>query len=145
MTQTPETLPRTAPIQVILTGYLGRDREIRHTRSRTIERDGCQRSDAEHEYVIPPSSFTTRSKEYIVLSVATHHGRNGKAFTKWHRLIVWNVDRAGILHPARLCRKGTKVRVTGRSETFTTEDGRTIAQIVVTNLELLDLRAPEVP
>jgi len=37
------------------------------------------------------------------------------------------------------------VRVTGRSETFTTEDGRTVAQIVVTNLELLDLRASEVP
>jgi len=145
VTQAPEPLPRAAPIRVILEGYIGRDREIRHTRSRTIEHDGCQRSDAEHEYVIPPSSFTTRSKEYIVLSIATHHRNRRESFTKWHRLIVWNVDRAGILHPARLCRKGTKVRVIGQRETFTTEDGRTVEQIIVQDLELLDLRSPELP
>jgi len=145
VTQAPETLRRTAPIRVTLEGYIGRDREIRYARSRTIEHDACERSDAEFEYVIPPSSFTTRSKEYIVLSIATHHRTRRESFTKWHRLIVWNTDRAGILHPARLCRKGTKVRIIGRRETFTTEDGRIVEQIIVQDLQLLDLRSPAIP
>jgi hypothetical protein len=35
--------------------------------------------------------YRTRSRDYLVLSLATHD--RGK--TTWHRLVVWNADRMG--------------------------------------------------
>lgn len=111
---------------ITLTGYLGRDRTIRDTRPRT--RTVMIYDPAFHTEV--PRTFT-RTSEYAVLSLATHEGRE----TTWHRLIAFDLDTFSSL---RLARKGDRVRVTGRRETF-----RGIDQVVVESFELLRIKPRE--
>ena len=129
---------------ITLTGYLGRDREIRDTAPRTLTMERFNEiAEMPEEYDV-----TVRSREYALLSLATHEGRNGSRRTVWHRLIAWNVDRMDRM-PVRLARKGDLVRVTGRRETFrfTDDDGQEqeVNQVVVEDLVFLRKRAREIP
>jgi len=137
---------------VTLTGYLGQDRQIRQTQERTYERwmpttfdlhleDKVQRDDV---VLWDRGEHTVPAREYALLSLATHRFQDGAQVTTWHRIVAWNLDRHEHL-PVRLCRKGDRVRITGRPSTFTTADGRTIDQIELDRLEILRGKAPEVP
>ena len=138
---------------ITLTGYLGQDRQIRETQERTVVRiqpptrlefhlgdykryDDVLFESARHEETLP-------SREYSVLSLATHQWKGGKNETTWHRVIVWNPDRDH--RNVRLCRKGDKVKITGRKSSFRTHDGRLIPQVELVNLETLKTKSPEVP
>jgi single-stranded DNA-binding protein len=137
---------------VTLTGYLGQDRQIRQTQERTYERwvpttfdlhleDKVERDDV---VLWDRGEHTVPSREYALLSLATHRFQDGAQVTTWHRIVAWNPDRHEHL-PVRLCRKGDRVRITGRPSTFKTADGRTIDQIELDRLEILRGKAPEVP
>jgi single-stranded DNA-binding protein len=137
---------------VTLTGYLGQDRQIRQTQERTYERwvpttfdlhleDKVERDDV---VLWDRGEHTVPSREYALLSLATHRFQDGAQVTTWHRIVAWNLDRHEHL-PVRLCRKGDRVRITGRPSTFKTADGRTIDQIELDRLEILRGKAPEVP
>jgi single-stranded DNA-binding protein len=127
--------------RITLIGYLGKDREVRQTRERTrIATFHNIVAEMTEEYEV-----TIRPRDFVVLSLATHEGPK----TIWHRLVAWSPERNGLSN-MRLARKGDKVEVTGRPETFTYPgaDGlpRTIAQIVVERFRILRLKAPhEVP
>ena len=139
---------------VTLTGFLGQDREIRETQERTYtRREPATRlefhlaDELQYEDVLENEGehdITVGSREYALLSLATHRWQDGQQITSWHRIIAWNLDRHEHL-PVRLCRKGDRVRITGRPTTFTTGDGRTIEQIELDNLEILRNKAPEIP
>jgi len=137
---------------VTLTGYLGQDRQIRQTQERTYERwmpttfDLHLESKVERDDVVlwDRGEHTVPSREYALLSLATHRFRDGAQVTTWHRIVAFNLDRHEHL-PVRLCRKGDRVRITGRPSTFKTADGRTIDQIELDRLEILRGKAPEVP
>jgi single-stranded DNA-binding protein len=125
-----------------LTGYLGRDREIRSTRTWTREVPGRQVSDDDYEYTVEPQQIEGGGREYTVLSLATHRKTAAGWETDWHRLVAWNTDR-GALNTTCLCRKGDKVHVRGRQDEFTTAEGRTIRQIVLDDLRILKPKVPE--
>lgn len=117
-------------------GFLGQDREIRETpqRLRTMSRwNPIAEMDEEFEVTIP-------GREYLVLSLAVRTDNDPRSKPRWHRLIVFDLHRQSIA-AARLTRKGDRIRVKGRPETyrFTTPDGqlREIPQIVVQELRLL--------
>ena len=137
---------------ITLTGYLGRDRQIRETQQRTVVRrqpptrlefhlgdfkryEDVLFESAWHEETIP-------SREYAVLALATHQWKDGKDETIWHRVIVWNPDRDH--RNVRFCRKGDRVEITGRKSSFRTHDGRIIPQIELVNLKTLKTKSPEV-
>ena len=86
---------------------------------------------------------TLPSREFALLSLATHQRKGGTTKTTWHRVIVWHPDRDH--RNVRLCRKGDRVRITGRKSSFRTHDGRLIPQIELLNLETLKTKSPEVP
>ena len=113
-----------------LTGYLGGDREIRDTRTRT-KTIRVKNPVAE---CFDEAEVTTRSREYARLSLATHRRVEGQWQTTWHQLVVWNVDRMEHFN-VRMARKGEKVTVTGHQESyeFIGEDGRprTIERFIV--------------
>jgi len=138
---------------ITLTGYLGRNRQIRETQERTVARrqpptrlefhlgdfkryEDVLFDSAWHEDTIP-------SREYAVLSLATHQWKDGKDTTIWYRVIVWNSHRDH--RNVRLCRKGDRVKITGRQSSFRTHDGRSIPQIELVNLETLKTKSPEIP
>ena len=129
---------------ITLTGYLGRDREIRDTKAPTYTvKRWNEIAETTDEYDVTPPS-----RSYALLSLATHEGRNGSRRTTWHRLIAWNVDRMD-RRSVRLARKGDLVRVTGRRETFsfTDDDGqeREVQQVIVDDLVFLRKKAREIP
>lgn len=129
---------------VTLTGYLGRDPEIRYTRVWTRKTKERVVSDDEYEYIIPPSETQTGGREFVVLSLATNTRTRREWRTDWHRVIAWDTDR-GARRPTSVCRKGTKVRITGTKDSFTTTDGRLVEQVILKDLQVLDLRAPQLP
>lgn len=136
--------PKTQSETVTLTGFLGRKPEIKTTKTITHEIPERRRSDETHEYILPAGSYEIHGREYLAASLATHRRENGQWRTEWHRLIVWNVDRdLGRRRPATICRKGSKVEITGRRTSFETEDGQTIEQIEVEEWKIVDLRPPE--
>lgn len=96
-----------------LTGYLGGDREIRTTRTRTMTMS-VRNPVAE---CFDEMEITTRPREYARLSLATHRRVNGQWQTTWHQLVVWNVDRMEHFN-VRMARKGQKCTVTGHFETY---------------------------
>jgi single-stranded DNA-binding protein len=125
---------------VTLEGFLGRDRQILDTRERTYTKtwyDTLVEQEVEAEVVIP-------SQRYARLSLATHERQDGKPITRWHRLIAWHVDRTEFQN-VRLARKGDRVRVTGRVESFrtTTPQGETrvVPQVVVDSFHLVKIKA----
>jgi hypothetical protein len=116
-----------------LTGFLGKDREIRTTRERTYTktvRNDVIDGEEEIEVFVP-------SRSYLKLSLATHiPSSQGGFVTRWHDLIYW--------HPtpdAFLARKGDKIRALGYVETYelTTEQGetRTGVHFVVQSIRFL--------
>ena len=137
---------------VTLTGYLGQNREIRATQERTCTAfvpttfELHHAAKIEHDEIdyLEVGEHTIPSREYALLSLATHRWQDGAQITTWHRIIAWNLDRHEHL-AVRLCRKGDRVRITGRPSTFTTRDGRRIDQLVLDNLEILRGKAPEIP
>ncbi len=124
---------------VTLTGYLGRDCELRTTAERTVTRTRWNPI-AEMD---DPVEVTLPSRTYAVLSLATHHYLDGHRQTRWHRLIAWHADRMD-RRALRIAGKGWQVRVTGREETFTltADDGtqREIRQIVVEEFRILRVK-----
>jgi single-stranded DNA-binding protein len=125
---------------ITLIGYLGRDREIRTTRQRTYTARywNAVAEDWTETEVTPPT------RDYALLSLATHHGTNGHRKTSWHRVICWNAQRPeakGI----RIARRGDKVKVTGHREIFswTDEQGqrRETEQLILTNFQFIEPKA----
>ncbi len=117
---------------ITLTGYLGRDREIRTTHQRTYTaRYYDQVTEGWTE-----SEITLATREYALLSVATREGRK----TTWHRVICWNVERPGT-SGVKLARRGDKVKITGRKEIFTwTDDSgeeQEIEQLILQDFQLI--------
>lgn len=130
---------------ITLEGFLGRTPETRLTTTRTIQRTVHRRESFvfEHggkaireEYDLYEEAieveYETTPREYTTLSVATHD-RTGR--TRWHRVIAWNTDRQ--LPILRYCRKGDRVRITGHRTSFETQDGRTVEQIELIDLEII--------
>ena len=115
-----------------LTGFLGKDREIRFTRERTYTKtvhNDIIDGDEEIEVHVP-------SRTYMKLSLATHTRTASGIVTRWHDLILWQPEPH-----AFLARKGDRVEVTGYVEEYeiTTEDGitRTGTHFVVQSLRFL--------
>lgn len=125
----------TTPTTITLTGYLGADREIRLTRTRTRTLSILNPVAECHD----ETEITTRPREYARLSLATHRRVNGQWETTWHQLVVWNADRMENFQ-VRMARKGQKVTVTGHYETFryTGEDGeeRELTRFIVESFHL---------
>jgi single-stranded DNA-binding protein len=93
-----------------LIGFLGKNREIRATRERTdtfTRYNPVAESDDTYEVTHP-------SRDFARLSLAE---RTGGA-TRWHQLVVWDLDRHQDARAVRLARKGDLVQVTGRRETY---------------------------
>lgn len=147
----------TTTTPITLTGYLGQDRSIRETPGRTYTRHlpptvlqfelgGVTSPDEPLWESFENSAYevTTPSREYAVLSLATHSWKNGERQTRWHRVYAWNLDRHEFMN-VRMCRKGDKVRVTCRPRTFKSNDGKLIECLDLVGLETLKARAPEVP
>lgn len=131
-----------------LTGYLGRDPELRDTRSRTVTRTETRQRQfvydhagrrtyddfdivedhVEYDLTYPPRTFA-------VLSLATHIWDRGQRSTTWHRIIAWSADRQhfGI----RRLAKGDRVEITGRKTSFEAADGQVIEQIELMSFRLL--------
>ena len=137
---------------VTLTGYLGKDPEIRDTQEKTVtlterpalivfEYDGKTVLDREDDLMEQPAEYdvTYPSREYGVLSLATHRWDGKRRITSWHRVIVWNVERMEH-RGVRIARKGSKVEITGRKTTFNTSDGRSLEQIELIRLRILELK-----
>src|SRR5580693_576617 len=120
--------------RITLIGYLGKNREIRQTRER-VRTEAFYNSVAE---MTERYDVTIRPRDFVVLSLATHERRE----PTWHRLVAWSPERNGLSN-MRLARKGDKVQVTGRREsfTYTGADGipRTIYQVVVETFRILKL------
>jgi len=119
-----------------LTGWLGRDREVRYTQERTFEQEfhnELVEMDEVREVTISP-------REFLVLSLGV--GKVGQR-KKWHRLVIWSPEQQGLDY-VHLARKGDLVRITGRRETFrfTAKDGKKIVirQIVVKTFKVLKLK-----
>jgi single-stranded DNA-binding protein len=125
-----------------LTGFLGKDPEIRQTKERTETRRRY------NPVALCKDTFEVhiRARDYIVLSLAVHDGDQ----TTWHRLVVWNGDRLAYRN-IRFAGKGDRVTVTGRTDTFTFNDAggasRQIHQLVVEDFRVLRRKRlpPEVP
>ncbi len=129
----------------ILIGYLGKDPEIRQTQVRTIQGKRKNRV----AQCFDRYEFTTRPRDFIVLSLATHddHG-----VTTWHRLVVWNGDQ--LCHRnVRFAGQGDRVKVQVRPETFKYKapDGseRELRQLIVLRFRVLKRNPkrlrPEIP
>jgi single-stranded DNA-binding protein len=125
-----------------LTGWLGRDREVRYTQKRTFEQEfhnELVEMDEVREVTISP-------REFLVLSLGV--GKVGQK-KSWHRLVIWSPEERGLDY-VHLARKGDLVRITGRRETFrfTDKHGKkvVIRQIVVKTFKVLKLKVRhEVP
>ena len=137
---------------ITLTGYLGKDPEIRETEERTFtqttlgqqlifEHRGARTSDRDCDIAeaAPEYGVTVPSRTYAVFSLATHSWYGEQRITTWHRVVVWNLHRMGF-GGIRIARKGSKLEVTGRRTTFETQDGRTLEQIEASNVRILQLR-----
>ena len=137
---------------VTLTGYLGRDPEIRQTREKIFTRyqapqpclfeyAGRTIADAATDLLKEPVPVEAHyhCRDYAVLSLASHRWQGRRRITNWHRVIVWNVDRLEHLG-VRIARKGSRVEITGRKTTFTARDGRQLQQIELSRLRILRLR-----
>src|SRR5258708_7469652 len=91
--------------------------------------------------------FTTRPRDFIVVSLATH---DDKGEATWHRLVAWNGDQ--LCHRnLRFAGKGDRVKVQVRRETFvyTDDDGteRKLRQLIVLRFRVLKRMhiPPEIP
>jgi len=137
---------------ITVTGYLGKDPEIRDTSERTVtlrelppslvfEHSGVQTPDRIDDICEEPAEYdvTLPTREYAVLSLATHRWEGGQRVTTWHRVVVWNVDRMEHIG-VRIARKGSKVEVKGRLTSYVTGDGRTLEQIDLIHLRILELK-----
>ncbi|HEX4305980.1 MAG TPA: hypothetical protein VHZ54_08100, partial [Solirubrobacterales bacterium] len=92
-----------------LTGYLGKDRELRSTKERTFMTTVYNEvAEMEESYEV-----TTQPREYLIFSLAAHD----RSKTVWHRLILWAPWERGFRN-ALMGRKGDRVTVTGYFETF---------------------------
>jgi single-stranded DNA-binding protein len=122
-----------------LEGFLGKDRRILGTRERTytaMRYNDLAGREVETEITVP-------SRDFARLSLATHRWKSGRQETRWHQLVVWNVDEPRWQN-LRLARKGDRVRVTGRLERrrFTGADGepREVEQFVVESFSLVRIK-----
>jgi single-stranded DNA-binding protein len=122
-----------------LEGFLGKDRTILETRERTYTATSWNEvAEQAEEY-----EATVPSREFARLSLASHHWEAGRRVTRWHQLVVWNVED-GRFRNVLLARKGDRVRVTGRVEQrrFIGRDGveRTARQVVVESFHLVRIK-----
>jgi single-stranded DNA-binding protein len=125
----------TTPTSLTLIGYLGKDREIRHTRERTTTKTVHNKvidGDEEIEVRVP-------SRSYLKLSLASHERTAQGPVTRWHDLVLWRPERQPLM-----ARKGDQVQVTGHFEDFQfeTPEGDTICRrhFVVESFRVLRLK-----
>ncbi len=137
---------------ITLTGYLGKNPEIRDTAERTITlRERHQTSVFEYAGTCSPDrpqditeepaeyEYTLTPRDNAVLSLAPHRWEGKERITTWHRVVVWNVDRMEHIG-VRIARKGSRVEITGRRTSFIAQDGRTVEQIEASHLRILQLK-----
>ena len=141
-----------------LTGYLGRDPEIRETRERKrtytrrlrrefiFEYNGVRTPDRDWEVAEEVAEYDVNYPpgEYAVFQLAVHTWKGRHQRTDWHRIIVWNVDTEEKI-PVRILRKGSKVEVTGirSSYTFWDEEKKenvTLEQVEASEVRILKLK-----
>ena len=141
----------TVPIQtglVTLEGYLGTDPEDCLTKARTVTHHrtyrqqfvfehGGRRLTDPHDLVKDEEEFDLHHapRGYATFSLASHHWKDGRQQTTWHRIIAWNTDRDhfGLFRLG----KGDLVEVSGRPSTFTTKDGRFLEQLELVRFRLI--------
>jgi single-stranded DNA-binding protein len=131
-----------------LTGYLGRDPQLRETRSRTLTRTETRQRQFVYDHagrrtyddfdIVEDQleyEVTYLPRTFAVLSLATHTWDRGNRSTAWHRVVAWNADRQhfGI----RRLAKGDRVEITGRKTSFEAEDGQIVEQIELMSFRLL--------
>ena len=117
---------------ITLTGYLGKDPEIRETKERTFTRQshveslifehrGARTPDRPCDICEEPAEYdvTIPAREFAVLSLAVHTWIGRKQITDWYRVVMWNLERVGP-GGVRIARKGSKVEITGRRTSFET-------------------------
>ena len=137
---------------ITLTGYLGKDPEIRETEERTLTRQtpaqplvfehaGLRTYDRPDDIAEEPVEYdvTIPSREFAVLSLATHKWVGRERITTWHRVVVWNVERMSNIG-VRIARKGSKVEINGHRTSFETRDGHRLEQIELTSFRILELK-----
>ncbi len=129
--------------KIELTGYLGCDPRIRQTKPKTFKLSASQRPHDTFRFCYGPGwpmpdpegelpiecdaeiEITRSPRQFAALSVATHHCGQ----TVWHQLRAFNIDpdhpqtRYRELYAVRLARKGDRVQLTGRVESWQTPDG----------------------
>jgi len=140
---------------ITLTGYLGKDPEIRDTRERTVtlrerpatlvfEHCGVQTPDRSYDVCEEPAEYdlTLPTREYAVFSLAVHRWAGGTRKTFWHRIIVWDVDRMEFMG-LRIARKGSKLEITGRRTSFTYRDEKAEKEVTVDQIEAVTVRLLE--
>ncbi len=129
------------PSLVTLTGFLGKSPETRSTRERTYEASRYNEVAEMHE----PYEAHVPSRDFLVLSLAEHHGKE----TRWHRLVVWNGDH--LCHRnIRFAGSGDLVEVVARPDSFKVPGSEhTIEQFVVQRFRVRrrssKRRPPEIP
>ena len=137
---------------ITLTGYLGKDPQIRETQERTytqasqpqtliFEHAGRRVYDRADDIAEEPAEYdvTVPSRAFAVLSLATHDWVGPERLTTWHRVVVWNVERLEFMG-VRIARKGSKVELTGRLTAFETRDGRRLEQVELSEFRILELK-----
>ncbi len=105
---------------ITLTGFLGKDRQLLETRSKT-KVISVWREVAE---MFEEVEITEEPREYIRLSLAVRE-RGTKGFeTRWVNLIAWDLHRTAVAG-LRLTRGGDRIEITGTEESyrFTTPTG----------------------
>jgi len=134
------------PTTITLTGYLGKDRETKTTATRTEIRTYTEYNpviDGDEEREV---EITRGGREYLLLNLATHQGREERRSTTWHTLVVWHPEW---LSGVRLARKGDCVTVTGRPEIYRYTDStgqeRVLNRFVVETFHFKSLQTPKIP
>jgi len=118
-----------------LTGYLGRNAEVRLTTPRELER-------TVYDPILDgevTTAETTPVREFARLSLAVHEGHGRSRQTTWYPLRAWNLDEHPDEGRLRTARKGQRVQVEGYWESHRYTDSRTgeereFRYLVVTSL-----------
>jgi hypothetical protein len=126
---------------ITVTGYLGKDPEMRDTKERTYEvtaRNQVAEMDESYEVTVP-------ARPYLVCSLCVNRSPTQK---RWYNLKLWNSDRLEY-RPIRLAHAGDLVTVTGYLETFPLPDGSLFEQLIIQSFQRIRRSSkhqpPEIP
>ncbi len=154
--------------RIELTGYLGRDPELRETQEKTFvvdHVDECRTTYLAHGASIPEpdmigdqlaedaipygerhTEITRLPRDYAVMSLGVHDGPK----TTWYSLRVFNIDphhpqsRYTAMLGIRIAKRGDQVQVKGRKKTWTSPgpNSYTLKYIDVEEFRILRTKRP---